>query len=194
MTKTMLVAAALMLALPAAAQAATFKIDQSHSAVTFTVRHMMISTVRGSFGDFDGSFTYVKGKPADWKVTAEVRTASVNTNDEKRDDHLRNPDFFDVEKHPTMTFTSTKVESAGSNYKLHGELTMLGVTRPVVLDLEITGEVTDPWGNPRVGFSARGKIDRKDWGMTWSRALDTGGVMVGNEIGIELEIQGIKES
>ena len=194
MNKTMLAAAVLLLVLPVAAQAATFKVDTSHSAVTFSVRHMMISTVRGSFGDFDGSFTYVKGAPAEWHVAAEIRTASVNTNDEKRDDHLRNPDFFDVEKFPTMSFKSTKVEPAGSNYKLHGELTMLGVTRPVILDLEITGEVTDPWGNPRVGFSARGKIDRKDWGMTWSRAMDTGGVMVGNEIGIELEIQGIKES
>ncbi len=188
------VSLALLLAMPAIAQADAFKIDTSHSAVTFSIRHMMISTVRGSFGDFAGTFTYVKDKPAQWRVTAEIQTASIDTNDEKRDEHLRSADFFDVEKHPTMTFTSTKVEKAGERYKLHGELTLLGISKPVVLDLEITGEVTDPWGNPRVGFSARGKIDRKDWGMTWSRALDTGGLMVGDDVGIELEIQGIKES
>jgi polyisoprenoid-binding protein YceI len=194
MRKIVLLTAALLLTLSAAAQAATFKIDTAHSAVTFKVRHMMISTVRGSFGDFAGTFTYVKGQPAEWHVAAEIQTASVNTNDEKRDDHLRNPDFFDVEKYPTMTFKSTRVEKAGDGYKLHGDLTMLETTRPVVLDLEITGETTDPWGNPRVGFSASGKVDRKDWGMTWSRALDTGGVMVGDEITIELDIQGIQES
>lgn len=194
MRKTILLAAALLLTLSAAAPAATYNIDATHSAVTFAIRHMMISTVRGSFGDFAGSFTYVKDQPSAWSVTAEIQTASVNTHDEKRDDHLRNPDFFDVEKYPTMSFRSTKVEKAGSGYKLHGELTMLDETRPVVLDMEITGEVTDPWGNPRVGFSASGKINRKDWGMTWSRALDAGGVMVGDEVRIELEIQGIKES
>jgi polyisoprenoid-binding protein YceI len=194
MRKILFPAAALLLLTAGLTEAATYKIDPAHSAVTFSVRHMMISTVRGSFGDFEGSFTYVKDQPSTWSATAEIRTASVDTRDEGRDEHLRNPDFFDVEKHPTMSFRSTRVEPAGDRYELHGELTMLGVTRPVVLDLEITGEVTDPWGNPRVGWSARGKIDRKQWGMTWSRALDTGGLMVGDEIGIELEVQGIKES
>jgi polyisoprenoid-binding protein YceI len=194
MRKTILLAGALLLTLSAAAPAATYNIDTSHSAVTFAIRHMMISTVRGSFGDFAGTFTYVKDQPAAWTVTAEIQTATVDTNDDKRDEHLRSADFFDVEKHPTMSFKSTKVEQAGAGYKLHGDLTLLGQTKPVVLDMEITGEITDPWGNPRVGFSANGRINRKDWGMTWSRALDAGGVMVGDEVRIQLEIQGIKES
>jgi polyisoprenoid-binding protein YceI len=194
MRKTTIVTAVLLLTVAAAAQAATYKIDPSHSAVSFKVRHLMISTVRGSFDEFSGSFTYIKDNPAPWQVAAEIQTASVNTNDSKRDDHLRTADFFDVEKHPTMTFRSTKVTGQGERFKLHGDLTLLGVTKPVVLDLEITGETVDPWGNHRVGFSATGKLDRKEWGMTWSRALDTGGVMVGDEVGIELEIQGIQES
>ncbi|MDD5719624.1 MAG: YceI family protein [Candidatus Krumholzibacteria bacterium] len=194
MRKTTIVTAVLLLTVAAAAQAATYKIDPSHSAVSFKVRHLMISTVRGSFDEFSGSFTYIKDNPAPWQVAAEIQTASVNTNDSKRDDHLRTADFFDVEKHPTMTFRSTKVTGQGERFKLHGDLTLLGVTKPVVLDLEITGETVDPWGNHRVGFSATGKLDRKEWGMTWSRALDTGGVMVGDEVGIELEVQGIQES
>ncbi|MDY0109498.1 MAG: YceI family protein [Candidatus Krumholzibacteria bacterium] len=194
MRKTTIVTAVLLLTVAAAAQAATYKIDPSHSAVSFKVRHLMISTVRGSFDEFSGSFTYLKDNPAQWQVAAEIQTASVNTNDDKRDDHLRTADFFDVEKFPTMTFRSTKVTGQGERFKLHGDLTLLGVTKPVVFDLEITGETIDPWGNHRVGFSAIGKLDRKEWGMTWSTALDSGGVMVGDEVGIELEIQGIQES
>jgi polyisoprenoid-binding protein YceI len=184
---------ALLLAFSATTQAATFAIDPSHSTVGFSVRHMMISTVRGLFGEFSGTFTYAKGKPDTWRVEAEIQTASVSTNDERRDAHLRNPDFFDVENFPVMTFTSNKVEPHADAYRLHGDLTMLDVTKPVVLDLELTGEVTDPWGNLRVGFSARGKIDRKQWGMTWSQSLDAGGLVVGDEVTIELEIQGIME-
>lgn len=194
MRSTFLALAVLLSVLPTAVQADTYRIDPSHSSVSFSVRHMMISAVRGSFGGFSGMFTYSKGEPTEWRVEAEIRTASVNTHDERRDAHLRNPDFFDVDQFPTMTFASTGVEAHGGAYRLHGDLTMLGVTRPVVLDLEFSGAVTDPWGNPRVGFSARGKLDRKDWGMTWSQTLDAGGLVVGNEIRIELEIQGIKES
>lgn len=192
MRTSILLVSVLLLVSVGAVHAETYAIDPSHSVVAFSVRHLMISTVRGSFSDFSGSFTYVKDRPDAWRVTAEIMTASVNTNDGKRDEHLRTADFFDVANHPTMAFESTRVETAGNGYKLHGELTMLGVTRPVALDLEIQGEATDPWGNARVAFSARGKLDRRQWGMVWSQALDTGGLLVGNEVAIELEIQGIK--
>jgi polyisoprenoid-binding protein YceI len=192
-TTTLLAGAVLLLAVPAV-QAGVYKIDTAHSEVGFAVRHMMISTVRGSFGEFAGTFTYVKGQPAEWSAEVTIQTASIDTREQKRDEHLRSADFFDVENHPTMTFKSTKVETGENGFKLHGELTLLGVTRPVVLDVEPSGEITDPWGNQRAGFSARGKIARKDWGMTWSQSMDAGGVVVGDEVRIELEVQGIKES
>jgi polyisoprenoid-binding protein YceI len=192
-TTTLLAGAVLLLAVPAV-QASVYKIDTAHSEVGFAVRHMMISTVRGSFGEFAGTFTYAKAKPAAWSAEVTIQTASIDTREQKRDQHLRSADFFDVENHPTMTFKSTKVEAGEKSFKLHGELTLLGVTKPVVLDVEPTGEITDPRGNRRAGFSARGKISRKDWGMTWSQALDAGGVVVGDEVRIELEVQGIAES
>lgn len=192
MRTSILLVSVLLLVSAGAVHAETYAIDPSHSVVAFSVRHLMISTVRGSFSDFSGSLTYVKDRPDEWRVTAEIMTASVNTNDGKRDEHLRTADFFDVANHPAMAFESTRIETVENGYKLHGELTMLGVTRPVALDLEIQGEATDPWGNARVAFSARGKLDRRQWGMVWSQALDTGGLLVGNEVAIELEIQGIK--
>jgi polyisoprenoid-binding protein YceI len=153
---------------------------------------MMVSNVRGSFQEFSGSFEYEKGKTGDWTVEAEIQTASVFTGDEKRDDHLRNEDFFDVTKHPTMTFKSTGVEHVDDDeYILKGDLTMLGVTKAVEFEVEFNGEVVDPWGNTRVGFEAEGEIDRKDFGMKFSSSLDNGGLVVGNTVKIELEIEGI---
>ncbi len=192
MSRIVLLSMALVLVLAAAGQAATYAIDTTHSAVTFKVKHMMVSNVRGSFQEFSGSFEFEDGKPGDWSVTTEIMAASVFTGDDKRDDHLRNEDFFDVTNHPTLTFESTKVvHDGGDEYKLQGELTMLGVTQTVELEMEYNGMVTDPWGNTRVGWEAEGEIDRKDFGMKFSSAMDNGGLVVGNTIKIELEIEGI---
>ncbi len=183
---------ALLLALSVGASAATYTIDQSHSSVGFKVKHMMVSNVRGNFGDFSGSFEFEADKPQSWSVQAEIRTASVFTGDKDRDDHLRKDDFFDVAEHPTMTFEASEVRVVGDDeYVLTGDLTLLGVTRPVELALEYNGMVTDPWGNTRVGWEAVAEVDRKDFGMKFAGALDTGGLVVGNTIKIEIEVEGI---
>ena len=184
---------ALLIATTGAVQAAEFEIDASHSAVTFQVKHLTISKVNGSFTDVAGKFTFTEGDPASWSSEATIQIASVNTGNEKRDDHLRNEDFFDAAQFPLMTFKSTRVEMEdGSEGKMYGELTMHGVTQSVVLDLEYNGSVTDPWGNDRAGFSATGKIKRKDWGLTYNSALESGGMVIGDEVKISLEVEGIK--
>ncbi len=185
--------ALVLLALAGSAAAAAYDIDASHSSLTFKVRHMMVSKVSGRFEDFSGSMEFDAASPASWSVEATVRTASINTDDPKRDDHLRNPDFFDVETHPEMIFKSTGVEKDGDDYVLAGELTLMGVTKPVALELEFNGEVDDPWGNTRAGFSAEGEIDRRDFGMVWNKTMDKGGVVVGNTVEFELEIEAIKQ-
>lgn len=176
------------------AWSAHYEIDASHSTIGFAIKHMVVSKTRGKFEKFSGSFDFDKDKPASWKTQSTVDVASVNTSDKKRDDHLRSPDFFDAQKYPTMTFKSLKVTDVkGSSAKLHGDLTIHGVTKPVVFDLEIGGLVTDPWGNKRAGFSAKTKIARKDFGLTWNKVLDTGGLAVGDEVEIELEVEGIQK-
>ncbi len=174
------------------AQAATWNIDTSHTEAGFSVRHLVISTVKGSFGKTTGT---VKLDPADLgksSVEATIDVASVNTRNEDRDKHLKSPDFFDVAKFPTMTFKSTKVEKAGDGLKVTGDLTMKGVTKPVVLTVAgPTGEVKDPWGNTRRGLQARGKVNRQDFGVTWSKAVEAGPV-VGDEVTIEIDAELIK--
>ncbi|MBC8424915.1 YceI family protein [bacterium] len=182
-----------LLVLTAGAQAATYAIDNSHSSVSFKVRHMMVSKVTGVFESFSGTVEFVQGDPKAWSVEAVIDVATINTNDGKRDDHLRSPDFFDVETHPEMSFKSTGVEVDGGDYVLTGEFTMMGVTRPVELELEFNGEIEDPWGNTRAGFSASGKLDRRDFGMSWNTAMDKGGIVVGNDISIELEIEAVRQ-
>jgi len=183
-----------VLALGAVAQAATYTIDMSHSSVSFKVKHMMVSNVRGAFTDFGGSFTFDPEAPEKGAVAVEIKTASVSTNDDKRDEHLRSPDFFDVEKNPVMSFESTKlVHEGGDKYVLHGNLTLNGVTKPVELELEYAGMVNDPWGNTRVGFEAEGEINRKDFDVSWSKTMDGGGLVVGDKVTIELEIEGIAQ-
>ncbi len=190
--KIVVLTALLAIVLAVGAQAATYAIDAGHSSVSFKVKHMMVSNVRGAFTAFEGSFEFDPEAPKHAKVTTEIQMASVNTNDEKRDEHLRSPDFFDVESHPTMTFESMKLESKGDNeYVLHGNLTLNGVTKPVELDLEFNGTVVDPWGNTRSGFEAEGEINRKDFGITWSKNMDGGGLVVGDKVEIELEIEGV---
>ena len=186
-----LLLAAFSIAAASPACATEYTVDKDHSTVSFKVRHLF-SQVQGTFDQFEGAFTYVPDKPEGWKAAATVQTASINTHVEKRDQHLRSPDFFDVEKYPTMTFTSTgATDVAGTSAKLHGDLTLHGVTKPVVFDLQIHGEGKDPWGNQRSGFTATTTINRKDFGLTWNQALESGQLLVGEEVVITLEIEGL---
>jgi polyisoprenoid-binding protein YceI len=174
--------------------AASYKIDPDHSSINFTIAHLTISKVHGRFDKFSGTIEYEPGKMDAWKTEASIETASVNTSVEARDKHLRSPDFFNVEKFPVMTFKSTKISGVKDmKGKLTGDFTFLGVTKPVVLDVEGYGPVKDPWGNERVGATAKGKINRKDFGMVWNKSLDTGGLMIGDEVEIVLEIEAVKE-
>lgn len=187
-----LAAAAVLLASSAAA--ATYKIDPAHSAVTFTVQHMGISKVHGRFDKFTGTVEYVPGDMKAWKTEAVIETASVNTNVEARDNHLRGADFFNVEKFPAMTFKSLKVGNVkGKTAKIYGELTLMGITRPVTLSVEGDGPVKDPWGNERLGAVAKTTINRKDFGLGWNKVLETGGLLVGEKVEIVLEIEAVKE-
>jgi polyisoprenoid-binding protein YceI len=172
----------------------TYQIDPAHSSAHFTVRHMMVTNVHGGFKKVTGSVTYDPQNPAASTVQAEIDAASINTNDEQRDTHLRTADFLDVEKFPTITFRSTKVEAAGEGeFKITGDLTIHGVTRPVVLNVEGPApEGKDPWGNTRTGATATTKIKRSDFGLTWNAALETGGILVGDDLKIELDLSLIK--
>jgi polyisoprenoid-binding protein YceI len=189
--KTLVVGALMMAALPVMAD--TYDIDASHSSVGFKIKHLAISNVNGTFSDFTGSFDFVPGKPEAWTAEATIQLNSVNTGDKKRDAHLLNEDFFDAEKYPTMDFKFVSVEMKDDEEGiLNGTLTMHGVTNPVSLELEINGTVTDPWGSERAGFSAEGKINRKDWGLTYGKVLEGGGLMIGNDVKIYLEVEGVK--
>lgn len=169
----------------------TWNIDPVHSSVNFVVRHLMVSKVRGKFGAFTGAITIDENRLAS-SVTASIEMASVSTGDDGRDAHLRNSDFFDVEQYPTMTFTSTEVRPDGGDYVLVGDLTIKGVTKKVELELEFDGVSPDPWGGTRAGFSAEGEIDRREFGLEWNMALDTGALMVGEKVKIALDIQAVK--
>jgi polyisoprenoid-binding protein YceI len=170
--------------------AGTWDIDASHSDVSFTVRHMMVSKVRGRFGKFSGEI--VTGENlADSSVTATIDATSIDTNNEQRDGHIRSADFFDVENHPEWTFRSTALRVDGEDLALDGELTLKGVTRPVTLALEVNGFGPDAWGGTRAGFSASTAIDRNDFGVDIKMPLDGGGVVVGDKIQIHLEIEGV---
>ncbi|MDP9071147.1 MAG: YceI family protein [Actinomycetota bacterium] len=173
-------------------EAGTWEIDPSHSSVEFSVRHMMFSKVKGRFGAFRG--TIVVGEdPADSSVEATVEVASIDTGDEQRDAHLRGADFFDVERYPEMTFVSRSVRQDGDRYVVAGDLTLHGVTRPVELNLELNGIGTDPYGRTKAGFSATTELSRKEFGLEWNVALDTGGVLVGDKVQVSLEIQASRQ-
>ena len=169
----------------------TWTVDASHSTVGFTARHLMVAKVRGRFTDFTGEIN-VGDDPLKSSVNAVVQIASVTTNDEGRDAHLKNGDFFDADVHPTMTFTSTAIEPDGGDFKLHGDLTIKGTTKPVTFDLEFEGVAVDPWGNTKAGFTAETEINRKDFGLEWNVALETGGVVVGEKVKITLDIEALK--
>lgn len=164
-------------------------IDPAHSEVQFKVKHLMISTVTGSFKQFGAEAELESDDLTNAQVSFWADTASIFTNDEKRDAHLRSPDFFDSEQFPKLTFTSTRIEGSGSNWKVTGDLTIKGVTKPVTLDVEWSGQAKDPWGNTKAGLNLSGKIDRKEWGLTWNAALETGGVLVSEEVRILCEVQ-----
>lgn len=170
-----------------------WQIDTAHSAVHFTVRHMMISNVRGEFQKLEGTINFDEEHPENTTVDIRIDASSINTREAQRDAHLRSADFLDVENHPYITFKSTRVERTGDlTAKLYGDLTIRGVTKPVVLDVEHTGIVTNPWGNLSAGFEASTKINRKEWGLTWNQALEAGGVLVGDEIKINIEVELVK--
>ena len=170
--------------------AGTWTIDTLHSEVGFSVRHMMVSKVRGKFTKFDGEL--VTGEsPLDSSVTAEIDLASIDTGSEQRDGHLRSPDFFDTENHPLMTYRSTGVRANGEDFVLDGELTLKGVTRQVPLKLELNGFGQDPYGGTRAGFTATGHINRGDFGVTYNAAIEGGGVVVSDKVELHLEIEAI---
>ncbi len=172
---------------------ATFNIDQSHSSITFSVRHLMISTVRGAFENVSGQLQYDPANPEASTLSVTVELDSVKTRDDKRDGHLKSPDFFDVANHPKMTFVSSKVEKSGAGLAVTGDLTLRGKTHAVVLTVEeVTGEQVDPWGMRRIGASAHGKIKRSDFGITWNAAIEAGGVVVSDDVKIQLDVSFIK--
>lgn len=171
--------------------AATWTVDPAHTSVQFSVRHLMVSNVRGEFRKVAGTVTGDQTKPAAAVVEATIDAASIDTREAKRDEHLRSADFLDVAKHPTITFRSKKVEPAGDGkFKVTGDLTLHGVTKEVVLDVsDVTPPITDPSGKTRAGATASTKIDRKDFGIHWSKAMDNGGLVVGNEVGITVDVE-----
>ena len=189
------IAIVMMVALPVLAHADTWQIDPAHTNVEFTVRHMMISNVKGQFQKTSGTITANGTDPASAKINATIDATLIDTRVDRRDAHLKSPDFLDVAKFPTITFKSTKVEAAGpGKWKVTGDLTLHGVTKPVVLDVEGTGApIHDPMGNTRAGASATTKIRRSDFGLIWNKALEAGGVMVGDEVAISIDLEAIKK-
>jgi polyisoprenoid-binding protein YceI len=173
----------------------TWQIDPGHSSVSFSARHMMLTKVRGEFEKFSGSVDFNEANPAASSVDVTIDTSSINTKQDQRDGHLKSPDFLDVENNPTITFKSTKVEVVNDTTgKIYGELTIRGVSKEVVLDTEFNGIAKSPWGTESAGFSATTKINRKDWGLNWNVALETGGWLVGEEITIDIEIEVVKQA
>jgi len=171
----------------------TWKLDPSHSEVGFSVRHLMVSKVKGKFGTFDGTIT-IAPDPLQSSVNAEIDATSITTGDDQRDAHLSSADFFDTATHPTWTFASTNVKDDGGDFVVSGDLTIKGTTRVVDLELELNGIAKDPWGGTRVGFSAETEISRKDYGVDIEMPLDGGGVVVGDKVKISLEIEAVLQA
>lgn len=169
-------------------------LDPSHSLAEFSVKHMMIATVKGSFGGIEGVLYADLPDFTTAQVEASVDPATVDTREAQRDQHLKSADFFDVEKFPKLTFKSKRVEAAGGDYRMVGDLTIRDVTREVAFDVTFEGTGKDPWGNERAGFSATGKVDRKDFGLQWNAMLETGGVLVGDQVKISLEAEAVKQA
>jgi polyisoprenoid-binding protein YceI len=170
-----------------------YTIDPSHSRIGFAARHAMVTTVRGQFGTFTGSAHLDFEQPENSRATIEIDVASVNTGNADRDNHLRSADFFDADNYPKITFTSTGVRpKSDDTYVLLGDLTVKGVTKPVEVEFEFTGVNGDPWGNTRAGFEGRTTVNRKDWGLTWNVAIETGGILVSDKVKLEFDIAAVK--
>lgn len=172
----------------------SWKIDNAHSEINFTVRHMMIANVRGQFENFTGTVEFDPEQPLNSSVEVEIDAQSINTREAQRDTHLKSEDFLNAEKFPKMTFKSHKIEVIDDNRGLiHGDLTIKDITKSVILDTTYAGMAKSPWGTTSAGFTASTKLNRKDWGLTWNVALETGGWLVGDEIKIELEMEVVKQ-
>jgi polyisoprenoid-binding protein YceI len=171
-----------------------WKLDPAHTLVEFSAKHMMITTVKGRITDVEGTIYTDEKDPKNSSVEATLKATSLDTRTDQRDQHLRSGDFLNVEKWPDIKFRSTRVEGDKEHFKLTGQLTIRDVTKEITLDVEFEGQTKDPWGGQRVGFSGKGKIDRRDFGLTWNQALETGGVLVGNDIKINIEAQAVKVS
>ena len=166
----------------------TFTIDPVHSSIGFAVKHMMITTVRGRFGEFSGTVELPDGDASKAQAEFTIQAASVDTGVGPRDEHLRSADFFDAATHPELRYVSSRIQSLGGDrYRADGELTIRGVTKPVALQIEVGDRVRDPWGNERVGLAAHGKLNRKDWGLNWNQALEAGGMLVSEEVKLEID-------
>ena len=176
-------------------QISTWNIDPTHAEVAFAVRHLMLATVRGRFGAVSGTVQWNDAEPAKSKVDVTIDVNSIDTRQDMRDNHLRSADFFDVANHPTIRFVSKRVEGELSgDFKVIGDLTIRGTTKEVALDVSLQGRGRDPWGNERAGFEAKGKINRSEFGLTWNQALETGGVAVGDEIKISIDVELVKQA
>lgn len=171
----------------------TWTADVSHSSVNFSVRHLVVSKVRGRFQTFEATLQIAEN-PLESSVQATIDLASIDTGDDGRDNHVRSGDFFDIEQYPTMTFVSTGIRPDGDDYLLDGELTVKGVTKPVTLELEFNGIATDPWGGTRAGFTAETEINRNDFGISYNAALEAGGVLIGEKLKVTIEIEAVKQA
>jgi len=177
---------------PAIGGKTTWKLDPSHTIVEFSAKHLMITTVKGRITDVEGTIQADEKDFRKSSVEATLNAASIDTRTEQRDNHLRSADFLHVENFPTIKFRSTRIEGDRNEFKLTGDLTIKDVTKPITLEVSFEGQTKDPWGGERVGFSAKGKLDRRDFGLTWNQLLETGGAVVGNEIKIAIEVEAVK--
>ena len=192
---TAIFVAVLMVAFSAEAMAADkYELDKPHTNVGFSVKHMVITSVKGNFSDFDGYVMFDADDVTKTSARGTIKVASIDTGNDKRDDHLRSEEFFHAEKYPEITFESKNVykPEKGEGYVMVGDITVRGVTKEIEVPFEIVGQVTDPWGNTRVGIHAEAKINRQDFGVSWSQALEGGGLIVGNDVKIELDIEAMK--
>jgi polyisoprenoid-binding protein YceI len=178
----------------AAVGTTTWKIDPAHTIVEFSAKHLMITTVKGRFSDVEGEIVISDADPSKSSVTATIKSASIDTRTTQRDDHLRSADFLDAANFPEITFRSTRITGDKSELKVTGNLTIRGVTREVTLDVTNEGSTKDPWGGDRIAFSATTKIDRRDFGLTWNQAIEAGGVLVGNDVKISIDVQAVKQA
>jgi len=170
-----------------------YTLDVAHTRLGFSARHAMVTTVRGAFKDFQGTAHVDTANPANSKVEVTIKADSIDTGVADRDGHLRSADFFEIEQHPEITFTSTDVERDGDAWTITGDLTIKGNTRPITIEFESTGSARDPFGNVRIGFEGQTTISRKDWGLTWNAALETGGFLVSDKIKLEFDISAIQQ-